>query len=98
MEAFFEHFHERWKNASLGALFDYLTKVWKLFSNIFTRGGKTHHLVPNLITSKSKNLSIRLKILMYKSDMQSYIKSRVKFWELIQLKVRNQYLLSLLEI
>ena len=48
---------------------------------------KTQHLVPNLVTSESnkvKNRSIRLKILTYESDMQIYIKGRVKFYELIQ--------------
>ena len=52
------------------------TAVWKLFSKLFTRSGKLHHMGLNLGTSKSvsENPSTRLKILTCESSMQSYIK------------------------
>ena len=38
-------------------------------------------VLPNKV---SKKRSTRLKILTYESPMRSYIKNRVKLWELIQ--------------
>ena len=35
----------------------YFTTVWKLFSNIFTRSGKMHHVELNLGASKSSKKS-----------------------------------------
>ena len=48
-----------------------------------------HHVKLNFgsfKSNKSKNLSIRLKILAYESDMKSCIKNRMTLWELIQFK------------
>ena len=64
----------------------YSTTVWKIFSKIFIRSGKTHMKL-NLGTSKSrkkKNPSKHLKILTHESPMQSYIKNRVKLWKQIK--------------
>ena len=59
----------------------YCTTVQKLFSKIFIRSGKMHHVelnsvLPNQVSKKS--FYIRLKILTYVCPMQSYIKGRVK--------------------
>ena len=48
-------------------------------------------VLPNQV---NKNLSLRLKILTYESPKQSYMKLQ----EQIELKVRNQYLLSSSEL
>ena len=64
----------------------YFTTVRKLSSKIFIRSGKMHHveLISGFQIKLVKNRSIRLKILTYESPMRTYIKNRVKFWELIQ--------------
>ena len=64
------------------------TTVWKLFPKIFIRSGKcimwsSIQIAPNQV---SKNHSMRLKILIYQSPMQRYMKNRVKLWEQIEFK------------
>ena len=65
----------------------YFTTVWKLFSKIFIRSGRmcivwnSIQVLPNQV---SKNPSICLKILTYKSSMESFMKKRVKLWEQIE--------------
>ena len=52
----------------------YFTTVQKLFSKIFIRSGKMHHVELNSGTNKSSKLKI-LKILTYENPMESYIKT-----------------------
>ena len=60
----------------------YFTTVWKLFSKIFIRSEKMHHVELNSDTQVVKNRSIRLRILTYENPMRRYIRNQVKLWEL----------------
>ena len=66
----------------------YLLQLYASFSRKFSLDVKkkciTWGLIQVLPNRVVENPSIRLKTLTYEGSMQSYIKKRVKLWELIQ--------------
>ena len=74
----------------------YFTTVWKLFSKISSEVEKcimwsSVQVLPNQVSKKSFYTSEDIDLL---ESHANYIKDRVKLWSRLNLKVRNQCLLS----
>ena len=78
----------------------YFAIVWKLFRKFSSEVEKcimwsSIHVLPNQVSKRSFNT---FKDIDLESLMQSYIKNRVNLWSRLNLKVRNQCLLSSSEL